>query len=139
MRFLPLVFLIVSACEGHSRPATSKPAPATQSARASSSASAPPIVLPIAQFLGHDNATGSRVFELLRAAGINASAGGSLGYSVWVDGVDRDQARRILVSAAQSECLQVAIFDDRGAPLTGTQPARCALPTASPPLVNSRK
>jgi hypothetical protein len=104
--------LLVGAC-------ASKPPPAPAPARSTASD------LPIAQYLGFDDVTGARVFELLRAGGIRASAGGSLGYSVWVDGSERAKARQILLAAADRECLAITIYDDRGEMLRNTRPSRC--------------
>lgn len=87
--------------------------------------------LPIAQYLGADTVTGQRVFELLRANGIESSAGGSLGYSVWVDAADRANARKILLAAAADECLPISLYDDQGHALADTRPDRCN-PPATP-------
>jgi hypothetical protein len=106
--------ILVSAC-----------ATKQSSAPAASPASSTSADLPIAQYLGSDDATGSRVFELLRDGGIKSSAGGSLGYSVWVSGADRAKARQILLSAADRECLPISIFDDQGQALPNSRPPRC--------------
>ena len=121
MRFLDLLLVTLVACGGPSAPPTAPAAPAKPVPTAGSAADN----LPIAQYLGQDTVTQERVFELLQAAGIEASAGGSLGYSVWVSGVDRAKARQILQDAAASECLAVTIVDDTGQLIEGTRPARC--------------
>jgi len=84
--------------------------------------------MPIAQYLGSDDATGARVFELLHAAGIESSAGGSLGYSVWVNEGQRTKARDILVAAAARECLEITVFDDKSQAIPNTRPATCPSP-----------
>lgn len=136
MRFVSLLLVTTLACGGsRTSPAGSPAVPAKPAATAGSSADG----LPIAQYLGHDEATGRRVFDLLRAAGIEASSGGSLGYSVWVSSADRAKARQILQGAAASECLAVSIYDDQGQPIEGTQPARCAPTPTSAPVDSSKK
>jgi hypothetical protein len=94
--------------------------------------------LPIAQYLGSDDATGQRVRELLQASGIKSSAGGSLGYSVWVDAPDRPKARAILLAAAANECLAVTVFDDQAQMLTSTRPAHCDPPAPPAPVDHSK-
>lgn len=84
--------------------------------------------MPIAQYLGGDDATGARVFELLRAGGIESSAGGSRGFSVWVSEGQRAKARAILLAAAARECLEITIFDDQPQAIAGTRPATCPAP-----------
>jgi len=118
MRHLASCFVacaLVTACGGpqHSTAAASAP-------KASNAAN-----LSIAQYLGSDDATGDRVHELLRAANIESSAGGSLGYSVWVNESDRAAARKILIAAASSECLRVTIVDDSGATVQRPRPSSC--------------
>jgi hypothetical protein len=135
MRFYALLLATTTAC-GSSNQAPSNP-PISHAQPASSSPALDS--LPIAQYLGADDATGDRVFELMRAAGIKSSAGGSLGYSVWVDGTDRAKARQTLLAAASNECLAVTIFDDQGQSIPNTQPARCTPPAAPAPASPSKK
>lgn len=132
MRFLPLLLTILAACGGTpaETPDTNTTPPAI------GGASNPLDGMPIAQYLGEDNATGQRVFDLLKASGIQSSAGGSLGYSVWVSATDRDKAREILLAAASNECLRVTIFDDAGAMLDDARPARCNPPAQTAPAKN---
>lgn len=93
--------------------------------------------MPIAQYLGMDDATGARVAELLSAAGIASSAGGSRGYSVWLDGGDRVRARQILADAIARECLAVTLFDDQGQVIQSVRPARCNPAPAPSPAPSS--
>ena len=122
--FVGLILITACGATDHSAPDTStsqsSPQPASNAAD-----------LPIAQYLGHDDATGARVFELLRDAGIESSAGGSIGFSVWVSGSSREKARQVLLSAANAECLPISILDDQGNALANTRPSRC--PNLAPP------
>ena len=136
MRFLPLLFIV--ACGGSDTPTTTPTttnAPARGRATSGQAADNP---LPIAQYLGSDDATGRRVSELLRAAGIESSAGGSLGYSVWVSGASRAKARRILQDAVAHECLAVSIFDDNGQAIANPPSANCASPSSPAPSSSSK-
>lgn len=131
MRPLALVLIAAvaaAACSGSS----SAPPPAKPAAPAKPQASSSLDALPIAQYFGHDDATGQRVSELLRASGIESSAGGSLGYSVWVSGADRSKARAILLAAAATECLEITLFADQAQVLQGTRPATCPGPVQQP-------
>src|SRR3954465_12581742 len=101
MRLTSLLLVSVFACGGSRPPPPNAPSRPTAGARAGSALDN----LPVAQYLCGDDATGTRVFELLRAAGIESSAGGSLGYSVWVAGRDRAKARELLEQASLNECL----------------------------------
>ncbi len=123
MRFVSLV-VILAACGGNPAPATRPPPPAAATADSA---------LPIAQYLGMDDHTGDRVRALLSASHIESSAGGSLGYSVWVSGADRAEAREILLAAVTTECLAVTLFDDQAMPIADGRPARCTPPTAPAP------
>jgi hypothetical protein len=124
--------LLFGACDAARAPA---PPPASAPAPVSPPTASPPPILPIAQYPGHDDATGARVFKLLRDSGIEASAGGSMGYSVWVDDPERAKARSILLAAADRECLTISIFDDQGHVLPNTRPSRCPseVPAVPPP------
>lgn len=117
-------------------------APTTSPATTAPATTAPPASdlgsLPIAQYLGSDDATGARVRELLQASGIKSSAGGSLGYSVWVDAPDRAKARDILLAAAANECLDVTLFDDHAQVIRGTRPAQCDPPAPPAPVDHSK-
>jgi hypothetical protein len=132
-----LLLATTAACGGSSAP----PARANPAAPAKAPTAAAPAgagALPIAQYLGSDDATGLRVRELLHASGIESSAGGSLGYSVWVDGPNRAKAREILIAAATTECLPITVFDDQAQLIAGTRPARCD-PPAPPAPVDHKK
>jgi hypothetical protein len=118
------LILLLAACSGATPPA---PAPSPLDA------------LPIAQYLGHDDKTGERAHALLAAAGIESSAGGSLGYSVWIAGAERAKARQILLAAATNECLDITVFDDQAVPIKNTRPARCGSATPPAPVDTSNK
>lgn len=127
MRTLALVLLVGAgvACGGSSTSPPRAP-PAAPTKPQAQKVSLDP--MPIAQYLGSDNVTGARVFELLRAGGIESSAGGSLGFSVWVSEGQRAKARDILVAAAARECLEITVFDDQSQAIGGTRPATCPAP-----------
>lgn len=140
MRTLALVLLVAAgaACGGSSTsPPRANSATPTKPQAQPQRASLDP--MPIAQYMGHDDATGARVFELLRAGGIESSAGGSLGYSVWVSEGQRAKARDILVAAAARECLEITIFDDQSHVIPGTRPAACPAPPQPAAPVQSAK
>lgn len=120
------LFLLLAACGGAPAAVKQPPAPAADPA------------LPIAQYLGSDTLTGQRLFELLAANHIKSSAGGSLGYSVWVDGADRAKARQLLLAAVASECLAVTLFDDKAVRIDDARPARCTRPPPPAPVDHSK-
>jgi hypothetical protein len=82
MHIVLLLLVTIVACDRPGPSAATPPTPTHPVATTGDAA----VNRPIAQYLGADDATGHRVLELLHAAGIDASAGGSIGYSVWVEG-----------------------------------------------------
>jgi len=67
---------------------------------------------PVAGYLGSDDATGTKIAELLKARGIESVAAGSLGYTVNVAAGDAARAREILRAAVADKTLSaVTIYE----------------------------
>jgi len=81
-------------------------------AGSSAQASDPDDYTPIAQYLGSDDATGSRVYALLSAEGIKSVSYGSLGYTVAVPARHIARARELLRTASEREHLAVDLLPE---------------------------
>jgi hypothetical protein len=66
--------------------------------------------VPVGNFLGGDDVTEGRIFDLLLAHGIKVIAYGSLGYTVAVPVSRADEARRLLADAIAHDGLQAGVY-----------------------------
>lgn len=66
--------------------------------------------VPVAQYLGSDDATGQQISLILQGQGIRSVEAGSLGYTVSVEAADVEKARDILRAAIEKEGLRATIL-----------------------------